>query len=129
MSDEHDKLILEISDDSQFVEIALPSQPATHVICSTAAVDSMLRALGLARTGMLPAFAAEWAPGQPVERCYREPKWSVETDCLAGDALLHLRDERLGWLHYVFDKAEALRLARDLAEIAAMPPPAAAGSA
>jgi hypothetical protein len=107
-----------------------PDLPFAYIAKFTAGfLDDFLQRVGLMRTGVLPAVPKTWAPGQTAENAYRNPAWLIETDQLAGDALLHIRDERFGWLHFIFGKAEAAKLSRALADVAAAAPPAAHGSA
>ena len=129
MSEDNEAIVIALDAGAQWVEFAFPSDPPTRMILATAAVDSALAALAMARTGMVPAVPATWKEEQTVKHCYRDPPWSIETDRLAGDVVLHLRDERFGWLHYVIGKANALELAAALANIAVLPPPPMRGVA
>jgi hypothetical protein len=95
------------------VVVQHPTPPPPVYTLDLAAVENLLTVLGLMRTGLLPEVPAAWQPGTGV-RAYRNPSWSIEVDQLAGDPLLHLRDLRFGWLHYVLDRAEARRLAHEL---------------
>ena len=95
---------------------------------TTSEVDEALVAIGSVRARMLPPYPPIWKLGQAVN-CDRDPKWDLETDRLAGDALLHIRDERFGWRHYIFTKAEAAKMGAALTLLAAMEPPGARGSA
>jgi hypothetical protein len=94
---------------------------------STAALDETIATLGLCRTGLLPPVPATWT-SQPVE-ARRDPAWSLETDALAGDSLLHIRDARFGWLHYIITKEDAAKLGRALVAQAEAPAPVMIGKA
>lgn len=94
-----------------------------------AQVDAALALLGAARVKMLPAYPATWERGQMVRDVHRNPVWLQETDQLAGDVLLHLRDPRFGWLHFIFSKDEARKLGAEMIAWADRPAPGAAGSA
>ncbi len=101
--------------------------PASPVQLSAERVETMLNALGLARSGMLPEIPETWISA--MVRAQRDPKCSVEADALAGDALLHLRDRHFGWRHYVLTKDEARKLGQALIAQADAAPPAAFGTA
>jgi len=45
---------------------------------------------------------------------------------LLGNTLLHLRDPRFGWLHYMVPREEARKLARVLQAHVDTPPPGSA---
>jgi len=51
------------------------------------------------------------------------PAWVVEPDAMMGNALLHVRDPRYGWLHFLIPKDEARKLAGALLAQADAPPP------
>jgi hypothetical protein len=107
------------------VMLTYAKAPAAVCIKSTAVVESDIALLGLARTRLLPAVPESW-PGAMVAGCYRDPAYSIEHDALAGDVLIHLRDERFGWLHYIVTRDRALDFAnRILAQLDAPPPPMA----
>ena len=107
------------------VMLTYAKAPAAVCIKSTAVVQSDIAVLGLARTRLLPAVPESW-PGGLVAGCYRDPAYSIEHDALAGDVLIHLRDERFGWLHYIVTRDRALDFAnRILAQLDAPPPPMA----
>jgi hypothetical protein len=107
------------------VMLTYAKAPAAVCIKSTAVVESDIAVLGLARTRLLPAVPESW-PGGRVAGCYRDPAYSIEHDALAGDVLIHLRDERFGWLHYIVTRDRALDFAnRILAQLDAPPPPMA----
>ena len=97
-------------------------------IMSTAEVESSIAALAVARDNMVPPIPETWTPLTAVE-AERDPRWFPETDHLAGDFLLHLRDHHFGWRHYIFSKAEARKLGEALIAQADAPPPASAGRA
>ena len=109
-------------------EHALTFRHTVEAPMTTASVDATLALLGTARAKMLPAYPAAWERGQTV--CAdRNPVWVQETDRLAGDVLLHLRDPRFGWQHYIFTKDDARKLGAEMIAWADRPTPDAAGSA
>jgi hypothetical protein len=57
-----------------------------------------------------PAAPRNWIPHQEAvavgdPRCYSEPQWPQ------GNPVLHVRDPRFGWLHFVLPKVETKNLA------------------
>jgi hypothetical protein len=91
-------------------------------------IEQDIAGLGDLRAELTPPVAETW-PGGPVSGCRRDPAYSIEHDALAGDVLLHLRDERFGWLHYIITRDRARDFANKiLAELGA-PPPAMQGQA
>jgi hypothetical protein len=107
--------------------LRLPGKPPVGM--SLEEVEAVLSKLGIMRGNMVPEVAATWRPGQLTKNVYRNPAWSIETDVLTGDAVLHLRDLRFGWLHYIFTRNEARKLGQALLAIADAPAPAMSGRA
>jgi hypothetical protein len=105
-----------------------PEAPDAVLAFTTGGVDEHIQHLGLTRAGMVPSISSIWERGQRVD-CYRNPVTVVEADQLARDAILHLRDERFGWLHFIFSKDEARKLGAALIAQADRPSPPAAGRA
>lgn len=104
--------------------------PLPPSILNTAALDLYLDLFGRARAEMLPAVPEKWTLLQRVVwDCCRDPKSELEADQLTGDALLHIRDQRYGWLHYVLSKDQARELGAALIAQADAPAPASAGMA
>jgi hypothetical protein len=99
-----------LEDDRQTVTITFPSEPIVELRYGLAAIEDMIRHLGEMRASMLPEVAATYPMGQRVE-AVRDPPWVTEPDVMMGDSLLHLRDPRYGWLHYLIPKPEAAKLA------------------
>lgn len=94
----------------------------------TDTVDDLLKTVGFWRTNMLPPIPENWALGERC-RAFRDPKFEIQETPLSGDPLLHLRHEGFGWLHFVFTKDEARRLAAKLIAQADAPLPPVSGSA
>jgi hypothetical protein len=88
---------------------------------TTAEVEKTLGNIGLMRTGMSPPVAPKWERGQHAN-CRRDPEFDVEGSML-GEAIVHIRDERFGWLHYVLSQDEARRLREKLVAAAVEPAP------
>lgn len=76
-----------------------PTNPQVQWQLDTAAVDDILQNLSNFRAGMQPSIAAEYKLGQ---KCLAkpDPRWYGEPDMMTGHTLLHIRDDRYGWLHY-----------------------------
>lgn len=91
---------------------------------TTGAVEEVIANYGAARTAMLPPVAEAWTPSTTVEAT-RDPAWLIETDAFAGDVLVHVRDVRFGWLHYIFTKDRARALGAALVQKADTPAPVA----
>ena len=114
-----------LEDDLQTVTVTFPSDPPQVLKLNAAGVDAVLQGLGALRAQMQPAFAPGFPQGQQV-LAVPNPSWVMEADALHGNAVLHLRDPRFGWLHYMIAKEEARRLAALLASQADAPPPSQA---
>jgi hypothetical protein len=92
------------------VALTIPTQPEeTTVVLDTERVDEILKGLGNFRANMQPEVPREWQMGGKVT-ALPDPIWRTEPEMLQGNSLLHLRDPRYGWLHYVIPKAEAKKL-------------------
>ncbi|MDP3553080.1 hypothetical protein [Methylocystis sp.] len=111
-----------LEDDLKTVTLTFPSSPPVALRLSTTDVDDLLRNLGLFRGAMKPEIADKFDLGQKVE-AVPDPKWVTEPDILRGDSLLHIRDPRFGWLHYLLPKAEAEKLANYFLVQIALPTP------
>lgn len=138
MATDKPRIEMEIADDGRLVIDFRVSEPPYRFLAAftTGALDEHIQNLGMMRTGMKPSIPKVWKLGQPVAGVYRDPavmlerdvKWSLETDQLAGDALLHMRHERFGWLHFIITKSIAADLAKQIVAIAQAPAPPARGS-
>lgn len=115
---------LAIDPDGGSLTVTFPSGNVAQL--TTAEVEQTIKNLGLMRSGMAPEIPAGWTLGTAVQDVCRDPAWEMESD-QRGDALLHVRDERLGWLHFIFTKIEAKRLGIALMGQAAAPLPRGCG--
>lgn len=102
-----------LGDDLKTVTVSFPTTPPIALKLNLADVEDILRNLGEFRAVMKPEIPKSYAMGQTV-RALPNPAWVTEPDALAGDSLLHLRDPRYGWLHYLIPREEARNLARYL---------------
>ena len=111
-----------LEDDLKTITVTLPTNPPTALLLDAAGVDDLLTNLGLLRASMKPEIAPTFDLGQKVG-AISNPAWLTEPDLMLGQSLLHLRDPRFGWLHYLIPKEEAKKLADLLQNQAAAPPP------
>ncbi len=96
-----------IPEDRTEVEIVVPK---TTFVLSAEAIDELTKALAQVRAGLNPPAKADYALGQICDPV-RDPKWLTEPDVMGADSLLHIRHPGLGWLHFLFPKPEAAKLA------------------
>jgi hypothetical protein len=111
-----------LEDDNQTVTITFSTEPPVAMKLTTADVDNMLQNLGAYRGEMKPVVPATLALGEKVA-AVPDPNWATELDAMMGDSLLHLRDPRFGWLHYLLSKDGARKLGDLLLKQADAPPP------
>ena len=102
--------VLSLGNDGQSVTIRFPGQPDIEWRLSASAADTLVKRIGDLRARTKPEVASQFQAGQKVDRGVRNPRWILEREALTGDPLLHLRDPRFGWLHYLIPVAEARRL-------------------
>jgi hypothetical protein len=131
-------IIVEITEDLGTLALVLPADHTKRFVhngrdvvgfsVSTLFLEQILAELSAARRQMLPSITERWPAGTTVT-ADRDPKWSIEHDQLAGDPLLHLRDPRFGWAHYILTKDQARKLGHALIAQADAPAPGASGSA
>ena len=86
------------------------------------AIEDTLKNLGAFRAAMKPEITKTFAMGQKVSGVH-DPIWVSEPDTMEGNSLLHIRDPRYGWLHYVLPKGQARKLAGYLQTQADSEPP------
>ncbi len=110
-----------IDDDRKTVTVTFPTTPPVALKLGVTGVEDILARLGDFRATMAPEVAHTFAMGQKVE-ALPDPAWVVEPELMAGDTLLHMRDSRYGWLHYLIPRDEARKLAALLIAQADAPP-------
>jgi hypothetical protein len=106
--------------------ITFPSTPPVAIQWKAPMVDEHLQKLGKLRAGMRPEIPKTFAPGQLVG-AVSDPAWVTEPDAMLGRTLLHIRDPRFGWLHYLIPKEKARKLAGLLQAQADAEPPGQRG--
>ena len=99
-----------LDDDSKTVTVTFPTNPPVALKLDAANVEDLLKNLGDLRALMTPAVASDYAPGQLVG-VIPDLKWMTEPEIMMGASLLHFRDPRYGWLHYLIPPEEARKLA------------------
>lgn len=110
-----------LDDDLKTVTVTFPSNPPVALQLDAAAIDDLLKNLGAFRASMLPPHDLSFTLGQKV-MAIPNPAWVTEPDALLGDSLLHLRDPRFGWQHYVISRSDARKLGILLQKQADTPP-------
>ena len=111
-----------LDDDFKTVTVTFPTDPPVSLRIDAAGLDQMLENLGLFRASMTPPHDASFALGQKVS-CILNPAWVTEPDAMLGNSILHLRDPRFGWQHYLIPRDEARKLGEMFQKQADLPPP------
>lgn len=111
-----------LEDDLKRLTVTFPTQPPVALQLDAAGVDDLLRNLGEMRAYMKPAHPEKQALGQKVG-AIPDPAWAIEPDLLLRHSLLHLRDPRYGWLHFLLPPNEAEKLGQVLQTHAQSQPP------
>jgi hypothetical protein len=112
--------------DRSGVLVTLPNPLPAQFIASVSQIEEQLLCFSVARAGLQPSVAESWPSGQVVHA--RSPAVLLETSVMTGEALLHIRDDGFGWLHYALSREAARSLGESLIALADGPMPAA-GSA
>jgi hypothetical protein len=108
--------------DRTSVKVTFATSPPTVFQLDVAEVEKILGNFGKLRSLMQPATQSDFAIGQKVS-ALPNPRWVAEPDVMQGDSLLHIRDPRYGWLHYVLPRSEARELGSTLQVQADAPAP------
>ena len=116
-----------LDSDRRTVTVSFPTTLPDEMKLSVGQVDDLLRHLGEMRARMKPVVPPQWKTGQQFN-ALRRPRWAAEPEVMAGDSVLHIRDLRYGWLHYVFPREIARKLGRLLIAQADAPLPRPAPS-
>jgi hypothetical protein len=112
-----------LEDDRMHVTVTFPTNPPAVLRLDVADVVDLLSHLGDFRSVMWPEEPKIYELGQRVA-VIPDPIWSTEPDRDRGDTLLHIRDPRYGWLHYMIPREEARKLAGYILDQVYAPPPA-----
>ncbi|RZK89393.1 MAG: hypothetical protein EOO66_16115 [Methylobacterium sp.] len=106
----------ELLPDLKTVRMTLPTTPPTGLELDAESLDALLDSLGELRARMQPPVSPTFSLGQ-VYDAVPHPVWMMETEVVRGYTILHLKDPRFGWLHYLLPADDALNAA------GAVPPP------
>jgi len=99
-----------LDDDLKTVTITFPTNPPVALRLDVAGVEDLLKNLGEFRALMTPGIPSDFALGQTVG-VIPDPRWMTEPEMMMGSSLLHFRDPRYGWLHYLLPRENAQKLA------------------
>jgi hypothetical protein len=102
-----------LEDDLTTVTVTFPSVPVVQLKLDAAGIDDLLKNLGDFRGVMKPAVPIQNPLGQKTKAVFG-PAWASEPEVMGGDSLLHIRDPRYGWLHYLLPRSDAANLAKHL---------------
>lgn len=112
-----------LENDRKTVTVTFPTVPPIQLRLDVNEIENMLSHLGEFRALMNPPFPADFAMGQKVG-AIPNPAWVTEPELMNGDSLIHIRDPRYGWLHYMIPREQSKKLAGLLQTQADIPPPA-----
>ncbi|MFZ0846663.1 MAG: hypothetical protein WAM62_12800 [Pseudolabrys sp.] len=98
-----------LSADRKSVTASFLGDPAAFMKLDSTGVEELQKALGQIRGNMVPAISAALSQGEKIT-VIPNPVWVATPAGSVGDSLIHLRDARYGWLHYLVPKAEATKL-------------------
>lgn len=109
----------------KMLTVTLPTDPPFSMNLDASAVEGLVKNLASSRSLMQPAIPSTFAKGQTSEAT-PDPAWVAEQEAKSGKCLLHVRDPRFGWLHFLLTSKDTMQLADRLKEIAsaAAPQPA-----
>lgn len=99
----------ELNQDLKTVTITFPTDPPVALRLDLLGVENIIKNLGDFHAAMKPEVPKNFAVGQKVE-VIPDPAWVTEPDLLMGNSILHIRDPRYGWLHYLIPREEAKKL-------------------
>jgi hypothetical protein len=99
-----------LEDNQRHVTVTFPTTPPVALQLDVGGIEDILTHLGDFRSVMWPEVTKIYRSGQPV-KAIPDPLWMTEPDANEGNTLLHIRDPRYGWLHYMIPREEARKLA------------------
>ena len=111
-----------LDDDLKTITVTFPTDPPVQLKIDAEQIDEHIVNLGELRSHMKPPVQNDWALGQKVG-AIPNPRWVTEPDLMEGNSLLHVRDPRSGWLHYLIPRSEAEKLGNLLKSQSESPPP------
>jgi hypothetical protein len=96
--------------DRRAVKVTFPTTPPAVLKLGADRLDKLLSTLGEMRRLMTPEVeSADWRVGQKGAAILN-PRWVAEAELMTGHSLLHIRDPRFGWLHYLIPRHHAREL-------------------
>lgn len=98
-----------VSEDRKSATVTFSADPPLALNYDLAALENLQRGLGLVRGAMAPEVARALPEGETIA-AVTNPSWVIRPAPTPGDSLLHLRDPRYGWLHYLIPQGEAAKL-------------------
>jgi hypothetical protein len=111
----------QLDDDLRHVTVVFPTVPRLALKLDVAGVEDLLRNLGDFRSSMNQQVPKTFELGQKVG-AVPDPCWVSEPELMHGASLIHLRDPRYGWLHFLLPRPEAAKLGTVLQRQAEIPP-------
>jgi hypothetical protein len=99
-----------LADDRKSVLLTFPTNPPTAIKFDVAGIEDALQNLGKFRALMSPEVPKTHEKNQKVE-AIPDPAWVTGIEMMQGNSVLHIRDPRYGWLHYMLPRQEARKLA------------------
>jgi hypothetical protein len=89
-----------LEDDLNTVTVSFATNPPVALKLNASYVEDMLKNLGEFRALKQPVVPSDWTLSQQVQ-AIPNPRWFAEPEMMLGNTVLHLRDPRFGWLHYM----------------------------
>jgi hypothetical protein len=99
-----------LEDNQRHVTITFPTTPPAALQLDVAGIEDILTHLGDFRSVMWPEVTKIPPRRGDVVKAIPAPIWWTEPTA-QGDTMLHIRDPRYGWLHYMIPREEARKLA------------------
>jgi hypothetical protein len=96
-------------EDRKWVTLKLSSDPHVSVKLDVTRLAQLQETLGAIREKIVPEVSRTLPQGDKI-KSLANPFWVISSGEGAGDLLLHLRDPRYGWLHYLVPKSEGAKL-------------------
>jgi len=81
-----------------------------HVELDAGEIDGLLKNLGELRAMMQPSHPLDFTKDADIDFIV-DPRWRYGHDPSLGQSVLHIRDARFGWLHYIISEDTARKLA------------------
>ena len=102
-----------LDEDLKTVTITFPSTPPVAIKMDADGAARMMQDLGEFRARMKPEIPSTYQTGQKCE-AVPYPAWRSEPELMQGNSVLHIRDPRFGWRHYIFSKEDVQKLIAQL---------------